>query len=132
MARSYRDLFVWQKSKDLAVAIYRETEAFPKAEVYGLTSQLRRAAISVVSNIAEGQGRLTAGEFRQFLGISRGSLLEMDTQLLVAFELGYLPRSCFEHLEGETYRVLGLVDRLLQSLSRKQLKPLEHFETLKR
>ena len=68
MARSYRELLVWQKAKALAVHIYRDAEQFPKAEIYGLTSQLRRAGISVASNIAEGQGRLTAGEFRHFSG----------------------------------------------------------------
>jgi four helix bundle protein len=66
MARSYRELIVWQKAKRLAVEIYRSTEHFPSSEMYGLTTQLRRAGISVVSNIAEGQGRLTKGEFRQF------------------------------------------------------------------
>ena len=79
MARSYRDLLVWQKAKALAVQIYHATEQFPKAETYGLTSQIRRAAVSVASNIAEGQGRLTPGEFLHFLGQARGSLLELDT-----------------------------------------------------
>jgi len=81
MARSYRDLLVWQKAKALAVRIYESTEQFPKAETYGLTSQIRRAAVSVPSNIAEGQGRLTPGEFLHFLGQARGSLLELDTQI---------------------------------------------------
>ena len=79
MARSYRDLFVWQKAKAFAVEIYRTTDRFPKREIYGITSQLRRASVSVASNIAEGQGRLTAGEFKQFLGHARGSLLEAET-----------------------------------------------------
>ena len=81
MGHSYRDLIVWQKAKSLAVPVYQQTEALPKAETYGLTSQLRRAAISIVSNIAEGQGRLTSGEFQQFLGHSRGSLLELEPNL---------------------------------------------------
>ena len=68
MSHSYRDLIVWQRAKSLAVHVYQQRESFAKAETYGLTSQIRRAAISVVSNIAEGQGRLTAGEFQQFLG----------------------------------------------------------------
>ncbi len=70
--RSFRDLVVWQKALDLAVRIYGMTRSFPREEIYGLTSQIRRAAISVPSNIAEGQGRLTSGEFRQFLGIAEG------------------------------------------------------------
>ena len=77
MGRSYRELLVWQKAKSLAVEVYRQTEGFPKSEIYGLTSQLRRAGVSVASNIAEGQGRLTPGEFCQFLGHARGSLLEL-------------------------------------------------------
>jgi four helix bundle protein len=116
MGPSYRELIVWQKAKALATHIYRETESFPKCEIYGLTSPLRRAAVSVPSNIAEGQGRLTSGEFRQFLGHSRGSLLEVDTQLAIAFDLGYLAKEKYEILEQETYRVLGLINRLLDSL----------------
>jgi four helix bundle protein len=78
--QSYRDLISWQKAMDLAEAIYRETRTFPKQELYGITSQLRRAAISIPSNIAEGQGRRSTGEFRQFLGHALGSLLEVETQ----------------------------------------------------
>jgi four helix bundle protein len=78
MSHSYRDLLVWQKAMDLVEAIYPATSTFPKQELYGLVSQMRRAAVSIVSNIAEGQGRLTPGEFRQFLGTARGSLLELD------------------------------------------------------
>jgi four helix bundle protein len=116
MARSYRELFVWQKVKALAVQIYRETEHFPKSEIYGLTSQMRRAAVSVASNIAEGQGRLTTGEFQHFLGQARGSLLEMDTQLSIACDLGYLETNVYRSLEQEIYQVLGLINRLLESL----------------
>ncbi|MGA8530113.1 MAG: four helix bundle protein [Acidobacteriaceae bacterium] len=87
--RSYRDLLVWQRSIQLSVAIYRFTGDFPNAELYGLTSQLRRAAVSVASNIAEGYGRATKGEFRQFVGIARGSILEVQTQLEIAKQLGF-------------------------------------------
>ena len=116
MGHSYRDLIVWQKAKNLAVHVYQQTECFPKAETYGLTSQIRRAAISVVSNIAEGQGRLTAGEFQQFLGHSRGSLLELETQLEIACELRILDSKIYEDLTQESYQVLGLINRLLESL----------------
>ena len=88
--RSYRDLVAWQKAMKLVADVYRCTEFFPKAEMYGLTAQLRRAAVSVPSNIAEGQGRASTGEFRQFLGHARGSLLEVETQLQIARELEYL------------------------------------------
>jgi|ERR1019366_1683598 four helix bundle protein len=119
MARSYRELLVWQKARTLAVHTYKATGNFPKSETYGLTSQVRRASVSVVSNIAEGQGRLTPGEFRHFLGQARGSLLEAETQLAIALDLGFLERSAYDSLERESYQVLGLLDRLLNSLSRK-------------
>jgi len=119
MARSYRELLVWQKAKSLAVDIYRETQPLPKAELYGMTSQMRRAAVSVPSNIAEGQGRLTSGEFQQFLGHARGSLLELDTQLAIAHDLGYLSDAVHANLEQEAYQVLGLLNRLLESIKAK-------------
>jgi four helix bundle protein len=116
VSHSYRDLIVWQKAKCLAVHVYRHSEGFPKAETYGLTSQIRRAAISVVSNIAEGQGRLTPGGFQQFLGHSRGSLLELETQLEIACELRLLDHEVYKELTQESYQVLGLINRLLDSL----------------
>jgi len=120
VARSYRELFVWQKARLLAVHVYKFTEQFPKSEIYGLTSQIRRAVISTVSNIAEGQGRLTSGEFLHFLGQARGSLLEADTQLLIASDLAYLNSLQYEVLAGEIYEVLGLLNRLIDSLRKKQ------------
>ncbi|MFZ0861996.1 MAG: four helix bundle protein [Candidatus Sulfotelmatobacter sp.] len=122
MARSYRELLVWQKAKTLSVEIYRTTEQFPRAETYGLTSQLRRAAVSVPSNIAEGQGRLTRGEFLHFLGQARGSLLELDTQLAIALDLNYLKPDAHEKMDREAYQVLGLLNRLIESLRTKPVK----------
>jgi four helix bundle protein len=89
MAESYRDLIVWQRAVQMSVALYRLTAAFPREEVYGLTSQLRRAGVSVASNIAEGWGRQSQGEYKQFLGIARGSNMEVQTQLVIATELGF-------------------------------------------
>ena len=89
MGDSYRDLLVWQRSIQMTIAIYRLTVSFPKEEQYGLTSQLRRAAVSVASNIAEGYGRGTRGEYKQFLGMARGSNYEVQTQLVITRELGY-------------------------------------------
>jgi four helix bundle protein len=124
MARSYRDLVAWQKAKALAVAVYRATEQFPKHDLYGLTAQIRRAAVSVVSNIAEGQGRLTQAEFRHFLGQARGSLLELDTQISIAKDLNYLQDENHGVLDEQIYAVLGLLNRLLESLREKtSLKP---------
>jgi four helix bundle protein len=81
MAQAFQDLTVWQRATELTVCIYSLTRSFPKEEQYGLTSQLRRAAVSVASNIAEGRGRGTEGEFRQFLNIAQGSTYEVQTQL---------------------------------------------------
>jgi four helix bundle protein len=116
MARSYRELLVWQKAKALAIRVYKETDQFPRSEIYGLTSQIRRAAVSVPSNIAEGQGRLTPGEFRHFLGQARGSLLEMEMQLAIACDLNYLQKHNLESLDHDAYEVLGLLNRLIESL----------------
>jgi four helix bundle protein len=123
VARSYRELLVWQKAKALAAQIYRATEQFPKPETYGLTSQIRRAAVSVPSNIAEGQGRLTAGEFCHFLGQARGSLLELDTQLAIALDLNYLQPDRYKALDQDTYQILGLLNRLIESLRTSRGQP---------
>ncbi|MCI0351152.1 MAG: four helix bundle protein, partial [Acidobacteriales bacterium] len=98
---------MWQKSKTLAVQIYELTDNFPRKEIYGLTSQLRRAAVSVTSNIAEGQGRLTTGEFLHFLGQSRGSL-ELQTQLAISLELRYISKQQLEAMEEKSSEVLRL------------------------
>ena len=116
MARSYRNLLVWRKAKVLAVLVYRQTELFPKSETYGLISQMRRAVVSVASNIAEGQGRLTLGEFQHFLGLARGSLLELDTQLDIARDLEYVDHAAYQAIDGESYQGLGLINRLIESL----------------
>jgi len=94
MPQDVRDLTVWQRAIDLTVCTYRLTRGFPKDEVYGLVSQMRRASVSVASNIAEGRGRLNPAEFRQFLGIALGSVFELKTQLVVAkrLELGSEPQ----------------------------------------
>src|SRR5579862_4098007 len=98
VVRSYRDLVVWRKAMALVTDVYRCTQSFPKAETYGLSAQLRRAAISVPSNIAEGQGRASTGEFKQFLAHARGSLLEVETQILIAQNLEYIQTEHGEHL----------------------------------
>lgn len=90
MGQSYRDLIAWQKGIELVATIYRVTQLFPEEELYGLTAQLRRAAVSIPSNIAEGQGRKSKPEFRHFLHNVAGSLMEVETQLTIAAVLGYL------------------------------------------
>ncbi len=89
MAKSYRDLMVWQKGIQLTVLIYQLTKEYPREEIYGLTSQMRRCAVSIPSNIAEGAGRLNSPEYKQFLGIARGSSFELQTQLVISKELGF-------------------------------------------
>jgi four helix bundle protein len=93
MNKSHRDLVDWQQAMDLVTAIYRLTASFPKEELYGLTSQLRGAAVSIPSNIAEGQGRRGAAEFRHFLSQASGSLMELETQLMIAERLCYVTQS---------------------------------------
>ena len=88
--KSFHDLVAWQKAMELVTEIYKVSQKFPKEEMFGLTSQIRRAAVSIPSNIAEGRGKSSTGEFQQFLYHARGSLAEVETQLLIAINLGYL------------------------------------------
>jgi four helix bundle protein len=89
MGQSYRELIAWQKAMDLVMDVYRTTKTFPRDEIYALAGQLRRAAVAVPTNIAEGQARFTANEFHFFLGRARGSLVEVETQLMIAQNLSY-------------------------------------------
>jgi four helix bundle protein len=118
MGRSYKDLVVWQKSMDLVTAIYSATAGFPKEEQFGLTSQVRRAAVSIPSNIAEGQGRLSEKEFRYLLGQSRGSLMEVKTQLQIAQNLGYLESAKTNVLLKACAEVGRILNGLLASICR--------------
>ncbi|HYN15506.1 MAG TPA: four helix bundle protein [Terriglobales bacterium] len=115
--QSYKDLIVWQKAIGLVTNVYRCTKGFPKDELYGLTSQLRRAAVSVPCNIAEGQGRVSTGEFKQFLGHARGSLHEMQTQLVIAENLGYLDKTEKDRLLEDSTEVDRMLNRLISSLA---------------
>ena len=116
MTQSFRDLLVWQRSMQLSVSIYRLTKEFPREEVYGLTSQIRRAAVSVPSNIAEGQRRLTGGEFRQFLGIARGSNFELQTQLEIARALEFGNSELIDKAESLSHEVGKMTYGLLESV----------------
>jgi len=116
MAQSFRELQVWQRSMQLTVAVYRTTRGFPREEMYGLTSQLRRTAVSVPSNIAEGQGRLTKGEFRQFLGIARGSNFELQTQLEIARSLEFGNGDLIDEAESLSNEVGKMIYGLLESI----------------
>jgi four helix bundle protein len=114
--RSYQELVAWEKSMALVSDIYRCTQGFPKEEIYGLTSQIRRAAVSVPSNIAEGRGRLTRGEFKQFLGHARGSVFELETQVSIARDLGFLDEKSTKNLLERISEVGRILSGLLNSL----------------
>src|SRR6202046_5370066 len=115
MIHSFRDLQIWQKSMQLAVAVYRLTNKFPREEQYGLTSQIRRSAVSIPSNIAEGQGRASIGEFKQFLGIARGSTCEVQTQLEIARALKFGDAGQIDGAEALSNEVRKMLFGLLDS-----------------
>ena len=108
--KSHKELIVWQKSILLAKAIFKLTERLPKSEIFELTSQMRRAAVSIASNIAEGYGRKSHGEFQQFLGIAYGSALELETQLTICTETGLLK-------ENESVEANSLLQEVLKMLN---------------
>jgi len=114
--RKHHDLLVWQEAMALVREIYGATADFPGHEAYGLTSQMRRAAVSVPSNVAEGAGRISPAEFLRFLSIARGSLCELETQILLAEDLGYFQdiSSLFDRME----RVFSLLGGLMNSLEK--------------
>src|ERR1700728_3695333 len=111
-----RDLLVWQKSMDLAREVYRLTKGFPKEELFGLSSQIRRAAVSIPSNIAEGQGRLTDKGFALFLGHARGSLFELETQAELSESLGYLKREELDKVLLASDEIGRMLNGLLNSV----------------
>ena len=114
--RNYRQLVVWQRAMDLVEGVYRATADFPREELYGLTGQLRRAAVSIPSNIAEGQGRGTATELIRFLRIAHGSLREVETQVLIAQRLTYLTQDRADGLLALAAEVGRLLNGLMKSL----------------
>ena len=116
----HRDLVVWQKAMQLAGDIYRATAAFPRGEIYGLAAQLRRAAVSIPSNLAEGSARRTSADFMHFLHIARGSQAEVDTQLRLARDLGFLPGDVGAELLSRTDEVGRLLTAVIQGVRRRQ------------
>lgn len=118
MLRSYRELTAWQKAYALSIAVYRATRGFPAAERYGLSAQLRRTAVSIPSNIAEGYGRKTRGEYLQFLAIARGSVYELQTQLLLSTDLGFLAEPDAAALPALATDVERILQALISSLER--------------
>ena len=116
MLQSYRDLLVWQRAIELAVLAYRFSERFPRSETYGLMSQLRRAGVSVPSNIAEGYGRNSRKEYVQFLSIAQGSLKEFETQAILAQRLNYATPSQTERLLSDSEILGKMLTNLIRSL----------------
>jgi|SRR5579859_300754 len=114
--KSYRDLLVWQKGIVLAKKVYVLTQKFPRAEKFGLTSQMRRAAVSIPSNIAEGQARHTRKEFVQFISHSEGSLAELETQVILSIELGYCAVPDTQEITGLTTELSKMLDSLRRKL----------------
>lgn len=114
----YKDLRAWQRAMELVQDVYAATRAFPKEELYGLVSQLRRAAVSVPSNIAEGKGRSSDKDFLVFLHHARGSLLELETQVLIARKSGFLEEKCGNELSAKVEDVAKLLNALINAIAR--------------
>jgi four helix bundle protein len=122
MAGAYTELRAWKQAVDLVLEVYRTTQQFPKTELYGLTNQIRRSAVSVPSNIAEGKGRSTDREFALFLSHARGSLLELETQLLIASKLRYIGKEEAESLGIRTEQLAKTLNALLNVVKEKRGK----------
>lgn len=115
-SQSYRDLLVWQKAIALCTEIYQACQGFPKSELYALSDQMRRAAVSVPSNIAEGQAREHVGEFLNFLSIANGSLAELDTQRIIATNLGFISADISERLDQQITEVRKMLFALTAAI----------------
>jgi four helix bundle protein len=120
MPNSFEDLDAFKQAVALSVHVYRTSESFPREERYGITSQVRRAATSVVRHLAEGQGRLSQGEWRHFLGQARGSLYEVDANLILAIELRFIETEAYEDLRRRTVRVAQLIAGLIRHARRRE------------
>jgi four helix bundle protein len=116
MGQSYRDLVAWQKAMDLVIAVYNCTKSFPRDETYGLASQLRRTALGIPTNIAEGQVRFSPNDFFYFLARARGALVEVETQLILAQRLGYLTADEGRHLLDHSAEVGKILNGLISAI----------------
>lgn len=115
--KTFRDLLIWQKSMELVVLVYESTDSFPDSEKYGLVSQMRRAAISLPSNIAEGYGRNTPGEFQRFLNITMGSLFEIQTQFELANRLDFLTDSTYKVMFQKSREIERMTSSFIRSIN---------------
>ncbi len=114
----FKELKVWQKAIELVTNTYLRTQAFPKEELYGLTSQIRRCAVSIPSNIAEGCGRKTEKDFSNFLGIALGSAFEFETQLIISKNLSFIQQEDFSVLESEIQHIQNMIIKLQKSIEK--------------
>jgi four helix bundle protein len=114
--RGFKDLIVWQKSVALAVRVYQVTKNFPREEIYGLTSQIRRAVVSIPSNIAEGHGKGSKPSFASHIDIALGSAAELETQLEIALKIGYIPQTDFDSLLNELTEIVRMLYGLLNKV----------------
>ena len=121
--RTHKDLKIWSRSVDLVTRIYKVTEEFPKSEMFGLTSQIRRAAVSVPSNIAEGSGRRSAKELTYFLHIAIGSMAELETQFIISKNLGFLKVEDFTEIDKELHELLRMTTVLANNLRNEKPSP---------
>ncbi len=123
--RDYTKIESWRLADDLAVAVYEDTRSFPRDELYGLTNQIRRAAVSVAANIAEGHGRTHRGEYLRFISVANGSLKETETEILLAAQLGYVSRDRSRYLMETTDRLGRMLGSLIRKLQqRPRLSPI--------
>jgi four helix bundle protein len=123
MLKNYRDLNVWQRAYRLCLEIYKATKTFPKDEQYNLTSQIRRAAVSIPSNIAEGYGRKTTPDYIRSLYISYGSICELETQIMIAGDLEYISREIMVNIQEDIREVERMLKALIKSLESKRSTP---------
>ncbi len=118
--KEFYELDVWKVAKELAILTYKLTDSFPPKEIYGITSQMRRSAVSIPSNIAEGVGRSTAAETKHFLTIARGSLYELDTQIRIAHEIGFLDLNGFHSISEKLLNTKRLLNAFINYFSSKK------------
>jgi four helix bundle protein len=123
MLKNFKELKVWQKSYKLCLKVYKITKKFPKTEVYSFTSQMRRAALSIPCNIAEGYGRKTTPDYLRFLYMSYGSICELETQILLAGDLEYIETDSFSELQSDIGEVERMLKALIKSIERKHSNP---------
>lgn len=126
---SFRELRVWQRAIALAEIVYRVTEDFPRREHYGLASQMRRSAVSIPSNVAEGQGRLTTVDWLRFLGLARGSLFELETQIMLAQRLNFVASDSVDELTKQVSEVARALAGFINHLETKQGRRRVHRPT---